>query len=139
MGILDDGGAGHLHDAAARPLGLADEVAIGEVAKEAHAVLDGALQGVGGPGVPPAGADDGGRDGGAGGDGGRDEGDHGGGGGAKGRGRHGIVTVGSPADISITARGRGSGSDCFCFCLCLTFCDTIIVGFAHRRAGEMIN
>lgn len=82
MGILDDGGAGHLHDAAARSLGLADEVAISKVAKEAHAVLDGSLQGVGGAVVPPAGADDGGRDGGASGESGRDEGKHGGGGGA---------------------------------------------------------
>ena len=63
VGVLHDGGAGHLHDAAARPLGLADEVAIGEGAEEAHAVLDGALQRVGRTGLPPAGADDSGRDG----------------------------------------------------------------------------
>ena len=82
VGVLHDGGAGHLHDAAARPLGLADEVAIGEGAEEAHAVLDGALQGMGGAVVPPAGADDGGCDGGTGGESGRNEGEHGGEGGA---------------------------------------------------------
>ena len=59
MDILDDGGAGHLHDAATRSLGLADEVAIGKVAKEAHAVLEGALQRMGGAVVPRARADDG--------------------------------------------------------------------------------
>ena len=43
VGVLHDGGAGHLHDAAARPLGLADEVAIGEGAEEAHRRLHGLL------------------------------------------------------------------------------------------------
>lgn len=97
VGVLHDGGAGHLHDAAARPLGLADEVAIGEGAEEAHAVLDGALQGVGRTGLPPAGADDSGRDGRAGGHRGRDEGGHGGG-----RGAH---------DLTIGAGGTAAAFD----------------------------
>lgn len=97
VGVLHDGGAGHLHDAAARPLGLADEVAIGEGAEEAHAVLDGALQGVGRTGLPPAGADDSGRDGRAGGHRGRDEGGHGGG-----RGAH---------DLTIRAGGTAAAFD----------------------------
>jgi len=101
--VLNDGRAGHLHDAAARPLGLADEVAIGEVAEEAHAVLDGSLQGVGGARVPPAGADDGGRDGRAGGEGGRDEGEHGGG-----RGAHDGLGGGSAAATAAAAAGCGA-------------------------------
>ena len=97
VGVLHDGGAGHLHDAAARPLGLADEVAIGEGAEEAHAVLDGTLQGVGRTSLPPAGADDSGRDGRAGGHRGRDEGGHGGG-----RGAH---------DLTIGAGGTAAAFD----------------------------
>lgn len=97
VGVLHDGGAGHLHDAAARPLGLADEVAIGEGAEEAHAVLDGTLQGVGRTGLPPAGADDSGRDGRAGSHRGRDEGGHGGG-----RGAH---------DLTIGAGGTAAAFD----------------------------
>ncbi len=89
VGVLHDGGAGHLHDAAARPLGLADEVAIGEGAEEAHAVLDGALQGMGRTGFPPAGADNGGRDGRAGGHRGHEKGGR-----AGGRGGHGL-TIGA--------------------------------------------
>jgi hypothetical protein len=104
VGILNNRGAGHLHDAAARPLGLADEVAIGEVAKEAHAVLDGSLQGMGDAGIPPAGADDGGRDGRASGASGCHQGEHG-----RGRGAHDGRGGGSSA-AAVAAGGGSSGA-----------------------------
>jgi len=103
VGILNNRGAGHLHDAAARPLGLADEVAIGEVAKEAHAVLDGSLQGMGDAGIPPAGADDGGRDGRASGASGCHQGEHGRGRGDDGRG-------GGSSAAGVAAGGGSSGA-----------------------------